>query len=119
MQPPNDARLITEDLIDRAAAICRQHWGLGMGPIPDLTAELEANGIVTSQIHVGVDNLDAFSHWSASDRTPYVIHGIDKGSAARCRFDAAHELAHLVLHYRIGQLQLNKKQDYKLIEEQA
>lgn len=40
--------------------------------------------------------IDAFSH--AQGSRPVVILGSDKGDAARSRFDAAHELGHLVCH---------------------
>ena len=45
---------------------------------------------------IGTAEVDAFSTWIA-DR-PVVVLGSDKEDAARSRFDAAHELGHLVMH---------------------
>jgi len=116
---PKNFRLLTSDHIESAAAACRQHWNLGNGPIPDVIGELEANGVIVSMIKVGVDNLDAFSQWSSLDNTPYVVLAEDKSSAARARFDAAHELGHLILHHHLDRRRLNNSKDWKLIEDQA
>lgn len=48
-----------------------------------------------------------------------VVLSRDKASAARQRFDAAHELAHLVLHSRVDPKRLNSATDYKIMEDQA
>src|SRR5205085_3002223 len=45
--------------------------------------------------------------------------GRDKASASRQRFDAAHELAHLVLHRGVDPKRLNSAADYKIMEDQA
>jgi Zn-dependent peptidase ImmA (M78 family)/transcriptional regulator with XRE-family HTH domain len=116
---PTDFRSITGDQLENWAAETRKFWGLGSGPIPDIVAELEANGLVVSQIHVGADNLDAFSQYSAFDRTPYVVLSLDKASAVRCRFDAAHELAHTLIHQKVDRRRINSRADFKLLEDQA
>jgi len=116
---PRNFRSLMSDQIEATAVACRQFWGLGEGPIPDVVGELEANGIVISTIKVDADNLDAFSQWSSLDRTPYVVLSADKPSEARARFDAAHELGHLVLHRHIDRKRLNDSKDWKLLEDQA
>lgn len=116
---PADFHAISGEHIEELAAECRRYWGLGDGPMPDVIAELESNGIVLSRIHVGVDNLDAFSQWSKYDDTPYTVLGVDKASAVRCRFDAAHELAHLLLHQNVERKRINSPADFKIIEDQA
>jgi Zn-dependent peptidase ImmA (M78 family) len=57
---------------------------------------MEANGILVARLEVAKRGIDAFSH--AQGSRPVVILGSDKGDAARSRFDAAHELGHLVCH---------------------
>lgn len=78
-----------------AAAALRNHWSLGNKPIAHMTKLLEAKGVRVFSLSENNQNVDAFSFWR--DRTPYVFLNTFK-SAERSRFDAAHELGHLVLH---------------------
>jgi Zn-dependent peptidase ImmA (M78 family)/DNA-binding XRE family transcriptional regulator len=78
-----------------AAEEVRAAWGAGTRPIRNMVHLLEANGVrVYSLAEVG-EAVDAFSF--NKDGTPFVFLSTAK-SAERSRFDAAHELAHLVLH---------------------
>ena len=63
--------------------------------------------------------MDGFSSWDESSRTPYVILGDDKGSAVRSRFDAAHELGHLILHRNLLPQSISNPINNKVIESQA
>ena len=90
------------DLIDlrdedpiTAAGVLRNHWGIGAKPIPDMLRLLEAKGVRVFSLSEKNKNVDAYSCWR--DKTPYVFLNTFK-SAERSRFDAAHELGHLVLH---------------------
>jgi Zn-dependent peptidase ImmA (M78 family) len=80
---------------------------------------MENKGIIISRIHVGAEKLDAFSQWSSAYLIPFLVLSRDKASAARQRFDAAHELAHFVLHSRVDPKRLNSAADYKIREDQA
>jgi len=82
--------------IERAAQEVRSTWGLGIGPIPNLVKLLEAKGIIVVRIPSSCERVDAFSVWS--NHRPLVFLVTTKGSPSRTRFDAAHELGHLVLH---------------------
>jgi Zn-dependent peptidase ImmA (M78 family) len=68
---------------------------------------------------LGAYKLDAFSQWERSDDTPHIILGADKGSAARSRYDAAHELGHMILHRKILEGTLHHTDQFALIEDQA
>jgi Zn-dependent peptidase ImmA (M78 family) len=81
--------------IDAVAMTVRREWNLGDQPIHDVVLELERHGAVTARLALAED-VDAFS-WPGLGR-PIVILGSDKADRARSRFDAAHELAHLVMH---------------------
>ncbi len=70
-------------------------------------------------IHVNAEKLDAFSQWSDRFELPFIILSRDKASAARQRFDALHELAHIVLHRHIPAKRLNDRAFYKMVERQA
>jgi Zn-dependent peptidase ImmA (M78 family) len=52
--------------------------------------------VVAARVDVDRSDVDAFSVWYP-DR-PVIVLGADKGVTARSRFDAAHELGHLVVH---------------------
>jgi Zn-dependent peptidase ImmA (M78 family)/DNA-binding XRE family transcriptional regulator len=83
------------DEIDAIASRVREQWGLGTEPIPDVLREIERHGAVAARLELA-DEVDAFS-WPGEDH-PIVILGAEKGDRVRSRFDAAHELGHLVLH---------------------
>lgn len=78
-----------------AATALRNHWGIGIKPIPHLLMLLEAKGVRVFSLAEDNKNVDAFSCWRGE--TPYIFLNTFK-SAERSRFDAAHELGHLVLH---------------------
>ncbi len=107
------------DFLRSVAEEVRQHWGIRPGPMPDVIEKLEANGILVSRIHVGAEKLDAFSQWSDRFSLPFIMLSRDKASAARQRFDALHELSHIVLHRDVSIKRLNDRQSYSLMERQA
>ena len=115
---PTDFRDITYEHIDGAANYCREAWGLGEKKKKNLVLLLENNGVIVSRGFLGTNNQDAFSEWSKDDR-PYVFLGADKNVCVRSRFDAAHELGHLILHKGIGNDVYRKPEFNKLIEQQA
>jgi Zn-dependent peptidase ImmA (M78 family)/DNA-binding XRE family transcriptional regulator len=78
-----------------AAATVRAAWGLGERPIGDMIRLLESKGVRVFSLVESSRKLDAFAVWS--EAVPYIFLNVTK-SAERSRFDAAHELAHLVLH---------------------
>ena len=86
----------TDQDIDKVAAQVRGDWGLGDEPIDDIVRELERHGAVVARLRLTEDGIDAFS-WPGFDR-PIIILGVDKDDRARSRFDAAHELGHVVMH---------------------
>lgn len=80
---------------EAAAQAVRAAWGLGQQPIPDMIKLLESKGIRVFSLCEDTKNVDAFSCWRNS--TPFVFLNTFK-STERSRFDAAHELGHLVMH---------------------
>lgn len=84
---------------EAAAAGVRAAWGLGRGPIDHIVRLLESKGIVVVRPRVDSSGVDAFSTW-AGER-PVIVLGSDKADSARSRFDAAHELGHLVMHHDV------------------
>jgi Zn-dependent peptidase ImmA (M78 family)/transcriptional regulator with XRE-family HTH domain len=94
--PPRQGQYYSDDEIEAAAAAVRRHWGLGDGPIADVVGLMESRGVIVARSEFGTDTVSAFSFWEGG--RPFIFLGADKGSAARSRFDAAHELAHVCLH---------------------
>ncbi len=84
---------------EAAAIALRTEWGLGDKPIPNMVALLESRGVRVFSLADDCREIDAFSFWQGN--TPIVFLNTIK-SSERSRFDAAHELAHLVLHKHGG-----------------
>lgn len=117
---PSIVTSIDEEIIEDIANRTRKHWGLGFGPISNVTWLLENNGAIVVRQKLDAKTLDAFSNWNKDDSLrPYFILGEEKMSAVRSRFDAAHELGHMILHYQIDEKTLRNTTMFKLIEKQA
>jgi Zn-dependent peptidase ImmA (M78 family)/DNA-binding XRE family transcriptional regulator len=82
--------------IEEIASQVRDHWKIPDGPIENMARLLEKSGIVVIRFRVSTEKVDAFCV-DFPDR-PVVALGADKGLRDRSRFDAAHELGHLVMH---------------------
>jgi Zn-dependent peptidase ImmA (M78 family)/transcriptional regulator with XRE-family HTH domain len=80
---------------ESAAEAVRRDWGLGELPIKNMVHLLEARGVRVYSLAIDAAEVDAFSLWR-QDR-PFVFLNTLK-SAEHARFDAAHELGHLILH---------------------
>jgi Zn-dependent peptidase ImmA (M78 family)/DNA-binding XRE family transcriptional regulator len=91
-----DGSPLETDLIERIAADARERWHLGVGPISNVVTLLETQGCIVSRLRTSVESVDAFSGWFGP--RPYVVLSSDKNDTARSRFDAAHELGHLLIH---------------------
>lgn len=78
-----------------AAEALRSHWGMGNKPVDHMIKLLESKGVRVFSLAEQHKHVDAFSCWRGD--VPYIFLNTFK-SAERSRFDAAHELAHLVLH---------------------
>ncbi|HRK98462.1 MAG TPA: ImmA/IrrE family metallo-endopeptidase [Alphaproteobacteria bacterium] len=91
-----------------AALSLRHYWGLGEKPIGNMIKLLESRGIRVFSLAENTKNVDAFSCWR--NETPFVFLNTFK-SAERSRMDAAHELAHLVLHKHGGPQQKQAEQE--------
>lgn len=83
---------------ETAAEVVRMEWGLGELPITNLVHLLEAHGARVFSLAEESRVVDAFSVWRSGTGKPYVFLNTQK-SAEHSRFDAAHELGHLVLHW--------------------
>lgn len=83
----------------KAALSMRQYWALGQQPISNMVKLLESKGIMVFSLVENTKRVDAFSSWR--NEIPYIFLNTFK-SPEHSRFDAAHELGHLVLHKHGG-----------------
>lgn len=117
LEVPTDHRQISERQIEFLAEQLRSHWRLGNGPVVNMVRTLESNGIIVWRTALEARTLDAFSEYR--EPHPVVVLSSDKQNYFRSRFDAAHELGHLILHRNIDETNLRKSSDFKQIEDQA
>jgi Zn-dependent peptidase ImmA (M78 family)/DNA-binding XRE family transcriptional regulator len=115
-----DPIMLSDAEIEQAAEDARRYWRMGDGPIANMILLLENQGAIVARDQLGADTLDGLSQFITEDnKRPYMVIGIDKGSPARWRFDAAHELGHMLLHTNIGRETLDRPEMHRKIEEQA
>jgi Zn-dependent peptidase ImmA (M78 family) len=84
---------------ESAAQMLRQEWGLGEKPVSNMLHLLESKGVRVFSLAENTAHVNAYSLWRKD--VPYVFLNMFK-SAECSRFDAGHELAHLVLHQAGG-----------------
>jgi Zn-dependent peptidase ImmA (M78 family)/transcriptional regulator with XRE-family HTH domain len=80
---------------EAAAEFVRRTWALGNLSIRNMIHLLESKGVRVFSLALDAREVDAYSMWT--DGVPYVFLNNNK-SSEHSRFDAAHELGHLVLH---------------------
>jgi len=108
---------LRDEDIERIALDLRAHWGIGDGPCTDVVALMERVGFVIGAIEMGTSKLDGLCAWSPIDRRPHVLLANDKMSFFRRQMDAAHEMAHGILHKDVPPDEFKK--NLKFIEAQA
>jgi transcriptional regulator with XRE-family HTH domain len=96
---------VTERDPEHAAIIARSELGLSNdSPVKHMVATMEAAGVVVIALPRPFARGDAFSAWAFADETrrhPVVVLSADR-PADRVRMNAAHELAHLVMHQQVS-----------------
>ena len=96
--PAEAARLTRKTLLDRP------------GPVPHVVRLLETHGVIVLVLPRAAERVDAFS--VGVHPRPMVFFNPAKGDYWRNRFDAAHELGHLVMH-------ADAEPGEKVVEDQA
>ncbi|RWR12188.1 XRE family transcriptional regulator [Siminovitchia fortis] len=111
----NTGQMDRKAMIKHLAEHAREFLGVGENNQKLLFA-LEKNGAFVFEKSLGAD-VDAYSAWSKSDK-PMILLGKFNKSAVRRNLDLAHELGHLLLHYKMDLSDLSKS-EYKEKEEDA
>lgn len=117
LAPDDEESGYTEEEIEVAAAECRKIWGLGYGPVSNVLSLAESKGIISSRLPFEAQSVEAFSFWNGS--RAFIFMASEKDSAARARFDVAHEIGHLVLHRGVGPEDIENSKALRRIESEA
>lgn len=80
---------------EAAAETLRCHWLLGWNPIGRMIALLESKGVRIFALPENIQEIGSFSFWY--ENKPFIFLDTRKAKED-LRFDAAHELGHLILH---------------------
>ena len=115
--PQYDPSDYGDDGIDEIADRVRADWGLGLGPISNVLALLESNGVIACRYEMAGENVEAFSFWNG--HRPFIFMASEKKAGVRTRFDLAHELGHLVMHRHIDSAEIEDRALLKELERQA
>lgn len=104
----------SRDIVDSepevAAQELRKHWKLGRDPIVNLLNVAEHNGIIVVYSMPQTVAVDAYS--LTQDQHPLIVLNPQKNDYYRQRFDAGHEIGHLVIHQDV-------EPGSKIVENQA
>ena len=96
--------------IESLARQTREALRLGDRPVPHVVRLLETCGVAVVRLDSANEKVDAVCHQQGS--RPLVLLSPAKQDKARSRFDAAHELAHLLMHHDV-------EPGSRLVEQQA
>lgn len=109
---------ISDEMIINMADRVRDMWNLGRGPIGNLTNVVEASGIIVAETTMHNGKMDAVSTWV--NGRPIIALTDNDESAARRRYNIAHELGHILLHAGVEDIfELDNVKYKKLLETQA
>ena len=116
-----DPYKLTENDIDSFANQVRKLWNLNYGPISNITQLLENKGVIMTGFQMDAEGLNAFSEWDDITGRPFIILNFDKSDikAVRMRFNAAHELGHLLFHSNVDKNDLTNSTKFKIQENQV
>lgn len=81
--------------IEHVAEASRSTWGLGVGPVSNMSRVAEHAGAVLVRMEGLSDEIDAISF---ATRRPVIMLNSERKSACRTRFGIAHEIGHLTIH---------------------
>jgi Zn-dependent peptidase ImmA (M78 family)/DNA-binding XRE family transcriptional regulator len=97
--PDHDLPDVNKKASEDAAAAVRAKWGIGVRPISNMVNLLESHGVRVFSLVEETRHLDGYSFWR--NERPYIFLNTVK-TPEHSRFDAAHELGHLILHRHGG-----------------
>lgn len=112
----NNLEMDRESQIKHIAKLARIRLNMEEDSNKNLLFLLEKAGAFIFEKEIG-KTIDAYSLWTEEDRA-YIMLGSIKKSAVRRNLDLAHELGHLLLHYKV-EFTMQDKKSYKVLEDEA
>ncbi|MCP9480790.1 XRE family transcriptional regulator [Shimia sp. CNT1-13L.2] len=111
---------VSNEQIEDLADHCRDAWGLGAYPIPDMCLALENIGIPVLAFDIENEKQSGYSRWADHIQRPIVGANTLESSAVRMRFNLAHELYHVLAHFgSVSEKEVRHAKTYQAIEKQA
>ena len=95
----------------------RNSFNFGNGPISNMTLLVEKMGIRVSFVNLEDESIDAIT--IKNDGQFYMLINSRISSSVRIRFNIAHELGHIFLHFNYLESNINNTSNYKRIEAEA
>lgn len=95
---PSEENIDSSSDIERVSEKARMHWGLGFGPIDNMTRIAECAGAITTTFSGVSSDVDALS---SIIKRPVIVRNDAKDSPGRLRFDIAHEIGHIIMHHDV------------------
>lgn len=117
IEKPVSFKDITQEFIDEYCLRLRDFWSLERKPISNLIRVVERHGVCVVKVDLGSTTLDAVS--IVEQGVPFILLNKSVTSAARLRFNVAHELGHILLHRSVTKDDLEDDDRFEEIEEQA
>ncbi|WP_099305908.1 helix-turn-helix domain-containing protein [Bacillus sp. Marseille-P3800] len=116
-----DNKEMDRDIIEKSANDLREFWGLNLDePIHNMVQLLEKNGFIVSAFNIESTDIDAFCRKQfVNGKDSYTISLAGNRFAVRRRFNAGHELGHVILHESFIDLEEISKEQHKRIEQEA
>ncbi len=84
-------------VVEDAARSAREYFELGTGPIPNVIRLLESKGVICTRLPAKTRRVFAFS--CDFPGRPVVVLSTERTHRAAGRFDATHELGHILMHH--------------------
>ncbi|MBK7105910.1 MAG: ImmA/IrrE family metallo-endopeptidase [Ignavibacteriae bacterium] len=109
---------IKEEQIEYYANKLRIYWKIGLQPVTNMINLLESNSIIVAKGNSESSKIDAFSKVDPLTKNPLVFLSSYKNNYYRTRFDAAHELGHIILHSNLRKEELTNE-NLTYLEDQA
>ncbi|SFH38885.1 helix-turn-helix domain-containing protein [Sulfitobacter dubius] len=117
---PENWASVSNEKIEDLADHCRDIWGIGSYPIPDMCLALENIGIPILAFEIENEKQSGYSRWADHIGRPIVGTNTLETSAVRMRFNLAHELYHALAHFgSVTEKEVRHAQTYQAIEKQA
>jgi Zn-dependent peptidase ImmA (M78 family)/DNA-binding XRE family transcriptional regulator len=112
VNPLDDLSVIaSNEDVELAANLVRERWNLGTDPLFNVAQLLEDNAIKVIPVN-GDENFDGLQTWVNGTYGVVAYNIVKNQKPDRIRFTLLHELAHLLLEHKFGDISERAKENY-------